>query len=51
VAFQADNTAFSTDSAEFHSQASARDFLNRQIAADPALADQIHVIPSVERAA
>jgi hypothetical protein len=51
VAFQADNTPFSADSAEFHSEASARDFLNRQIADDPSLTDQIHVIPSVERAA
>ena len=50
VAFQVNNTPFSATTAEFHSEASARDFLNRQIAADPALADQIHVIPSVERA-
>lgn len=51
VALQTNNRAFSAESASFHSEASARDFLNRQVAADPALADQIHVIPSFERAA
>ena len=34
-----------------HSEASARDFLDRSIAADPSLGDQLHVIPSFERAA
>jgi hypothetical protein len=51
VAFQSNNKAFATDSQSFHSEASALDYMNRQVTADPALADQIHVIPSVERAA
>jgi hypothetical protein len=51
VAFQTTNRAASTEAAAFHSEASAREYLARQIAADPALADQLHVIPSFERAA
>ncbi len=51
VAFQANNKAVSSETVSFHSEASARDYLNRQIAADPSLADQMHVIPSFERAA
>jgi hypothetical protein len=51
VALQANNKAFSAESVSFHSEASAREFLNNQVAADSALADQIHVIPSFERAA
>jgi hypothetical protein len=51
VAFQTTNRAASTEAAAFHSEASAREYLTRQIAADPALADQLHVIPSFERAA
>ena len=48
VARQADNTAFSADAAVFHSEASAREYLNDQLAADPSLADTIHVIPTYE---
>jgi hypothetical protein len=46
VANQADNTAF--NGAVFHSEASAREYLNDQVAADPSLASTIHVIPTVE---
>jgi hypothetical protein len=51
VAFQADNRAFAAEAASFHSEASARDFLRRKVAEDGALADELHVIPSFERAA
>mgnify|MGYP001220288192 CR=1 FL=1 len=51
VAFQSNNKAFSSDATTFHSEASARDYLNNQIAVDPSLAEQIHVIPSFEKAA
>jgi hypothetical protein len=51
VAFQANNKAVSSEAIAFHSEASARDYLKSQVTADPALADQIHVIPSFERAA
>lgn len=51
VALQSDNKAFSTESVAFHSEASAREYMGRQIAADAALADALHVIPSYERAA
>jgi hypothetical protein len=46
VANQADNSAF--NGAVFHSEASAREYLNDQVAADPSLASTIHVIPTVE---
>jgi hypothetical protein len=48
VANQADNSAFSAESAIFHSEASAREYLNDQVAADPSLAAAIHVIPTFE---
>ncbi len=51
VAFQSNNKAFSAEAASFHSEASARDFMNSRIGADPTLADTIHVIPSYEKAA
>jgi hypothetical protein len=51
VALQSNNTAFAVDSVSFHSEASARDYLNRKVAEDPSLGDQIQVIPSFERAA
>ena len=51
VAFQANNKAFSAEASTFQSEASARDYLNSQLAADPSLAEQIHVIPGFERAA
>jgi hypothetical protein len=51
VAFQSSNKRFATDAASFHSEASARDYMDRKIADDPALADSIHVIPAYEEAA
>ncbi|MCW5556767.1 MAG: hypothetical protein KIT22_02830 [Verrucomicrobiae bacterium] len=51
VAFQSNNKAFASDALSFHSEASAREYLNGKIAEDPNLAEQIHVIPSFERAA
>ena len=51
VAFQANNKPFTAASASFHSEASAREFLSQQVAADPNLGDALHVIPSFERAA
>jgi hypothetical protein len=51
VAFQATNRAFAADAATFHSEASAREYLTRQIDADSRLADALHVIPSHEAAA
>ncbi|HYM59324.1 MAG TPA: DUF6603 domain-containing protein [Thermoanaerobaculia bacterium] len=51
VAFQANNQAFSAEAASFKSEASAREFLARQAAADPNLGETLHVIPSFERAA
>ena len=51
VAFQSNNQAFADDATSFHSEASAREYLNSQIAADPTLAGTIHVIPSFEKAA
>lgn len=51
VAFQGSNIPYSTDSISFHSEASARDYLNRKLSEDASLADELHVIPSFERAA
>ena len=51
VAMQSNNTAISAGAATFHSEASAREFMNARIAADPEMADQIHVIPRTEMAA
>jgi hypothetical protein len=50
VAFQRDNRAVSTESERFLSEASARDWMARKLVADPGLAEQLHVIPSYERA-
>jgi hypothetical protein len=44
----ATNRSFTPDSATFASEPAARDFLNAQVAANPALAGTIHVIPSFE---
>jgi hypothetical protein len=49
VAFQSNNRAHVAE--EFHSEASARDYLERQVARDPGLVDVLHVIPSYEKAA
>lgn len=51
VAFQLDNRAVSTEAERFHSEASARDWMARKVALDPRLADQVHVIPTYEKAA
>lgn len=51
VALQATNRAYSAETIAFRSEASARDFMEREVHRDPNLADVIHVIPSVERAA
>jgi hypothetical protein len=47
VAFQADNTAYG---ASFASEAAAREHLRDAIAADPGLAEQLHVVPEFELA-
>jgi hypothetical protein len=47
VAFQATNKIVSTE-ATFVSQASAHDYMQRQIAQDPSLSDSLHVIPTHE---
>lgn len=51
VAFQSNNTAFAADAVSFHSEASAREYLNGKLAQDASLANELHVIPSFERAA
>jgi hypothetical protein len=51
VALQATNQPFATDGVTFQSEASAREFLARQIDADSRFADLLHVIPSHEIAA
>jgi hypothetical protein len=48
VAHQANNTAFSAESAVFHSEASAREYMSEHVAADPSLASTLHVIPTFE---
>lgn len=50
VAMQATNKPFSAQAATFHSEASAREFLAGQLAADPNLAETLHVIPTCELA-
>ncbi len=51
VALQTNNQAYTASSAAFHSEASAREFMLQAVTKDPNLADTLHVIPSVERAA
>ena len=51
VAFQSNNQPFSKESESFHSEASAREYLDQKIADDPNLGETLHVIPSFERAA
>jgi len=48
VARQSDNTVYHPDAAAFTSQASARDYIGRAVAADPALAGTLHVLPRFE---
>ena len=47
VVFTRDNTAFST-TASFSSKQAADDFMAREVARDPRLANELQVIPSVE---
>jgi hypothetical protein len=51
VARQSNNKAFAAEATTFASEASARDYLRRQVATDPNLAESLHVIPGYERAA
>jgi hypothetical protein len=51
VAFQSNNKAFSAEAATFHSEASAREFMNARLSEDASLVDELHVIPGFERAA
>ncbi|MBK9978517.1 MAG: hypothetical protein IPP20_11420 [Gemmatimonadetes bacterium] len=51
VASQQNNRAVAEEAVAFHSEAAAREYLTARVAADPSLAEQWHVIPSVERAA
>jgi hypothetical protein len=51
VAFQSNNQAYTAAAATFTSEASARDFMQREVKANPRLAETLHVIPSWERAA
>ena len=48
VARQSDNTVYQPGAAAFTSQASARDYLDRAVAADPTLAGTLHVLPHFE---
>jgi hypothetical protein len=48
VARQTDNTAFSPDATAFASKASAHDYLQRAVSANPSLAGQLHVLPRFE---
>ena len=48
VAMQSTNQAYSADAMPFHSEASAREFMATRVAADPGLAEAVHVIPSYE---
>lgn len=51
VALQSNNKAVATEAMEFHSEASAREYMNTRISVNPDMADTLHVIPSTERAA
>jgi hypothetical protein len=48
VAKQSDNTAYQPGSGAFTSPASARDYIDRAVAAAPALAGTLHVLPQFE---
>ena len=50
VAFAADSRAVAADAAAFRSEASAREYMNRMLAQNAALADTLHVIPTFEAA-
>lgn len=51
VALQSNNKAVASEAMAFHSEASAREYMNVQVAKNPEMADMLHVIPSTERAA
>jgi hypothetical protein len=51
VANLADNTAYALGSVGFSSQASAQDYLNRAVAANPSLTSKLHVLGQYEVAA
>lgn len=51
VAFQSNNKAYSGAAMSFDSEASARDYMNQEVAKNPNLAGAIHVIPTFEAAA
>ena len=51
VAFAATNQAVANEAIAFPTESSAREYMRRRIAADGSLADALHVIPTVERAA
>jgi hypothetical protein len=51
VAQQSDNTVYKPEAAAFTSQASARDYIDRVVAANPAMAGTLHVLPHFEVAA
>jgi hypothetical protein len=48
VAFNTDNSAFQTESVSFISHAQAREYMQQAAAAQPELAESLHVIPSSE---
>lgn len=48
VTFNSDNTAFNEAAVNFTSQVQAQEFMRQQVAADPTLARELHVIPQVE---
>jgi hypothetical protein len=50
VAFQANNQAYAAEGMSFASEASAREHMQQAMAADPALAGTLHVIPDFELA-
>jgi hypothetical protein len=51
VALGSNNTVFNAEAASFSSRASAKDYLDRAVAADPSLAATLHVLPQFEVAA
>jgi hypothetical protein len=48
VARQSDNTVYHAEAAAFTSQTSARDYIDRVVAADPTMAGTLHVLPHFE---
>ena len=51
VAFAATNQAVAADAIAFPTESGAREYMRRRIAGDASLADALHVIPTIERAA